>query len=638
MDHVFVELADKPLPRDARNARPASGEAAASNGAVRSVRWIDESGRAQIRLQSDLPSIRRYDLLDGVAFVIGKIHELVVSFELPPETVDPDRALSGDISAETAVSLLTRANGLFAAVIVRFAGHEASSHITVLGDWLLSRRIYYGRRGGRSIVSTSPQRVSDELGYDRAVDRSRLLHICLARNLVDENTLFAGVKRLHNDEQLLLGEGGLSLRRIDLSTLAWRSAANGEGPPLCLESGRAMLRRAVELRLRDAAQPLTLLLSSGTDSRVLMAIAHELGHRDVIGVTVGSREGFDEGEVAERFARQHDYACVRVFEQDLDLRGRLERWVEGLGHPPKQYNQLLLSSAMSTLGERGGQLWTGDTAIGFGGTIYMRVQRLRERLRLPSPGWFKLALPLQRVAPARLRQVLWMLALDPREALALSLASGRTYEWTRRSLALFGRRPGPFVPVPEQYDATLATVDRHPADAPELWYWPYHDIVFPSNLRGRRLVADEIGAHLDYPLKDVVLSSFVSSMNRCFPCEGPYDASLARLGLAFKYDVFARWLPRSERHPKAGLIGDLRRWFVDPRKLGEYLDLIRSRECLERGIFDRAVVQALLDRVGRLERIEAQLLWTVLGTELLFRTDLLRPRGQDDAGSASAAA
>ena len=571
-------------------------------------------------MSDDGEPVQRYALADGEAIVVGTVHEEIDAFTIGLLGTTRPLSLDQRASAASAAKRLSRANGRFVAVVVRPARGATDPVATVVADWLPVRTLYYGRNDGRVVVSTSPQLVSDRLGFERALNPDRLVEICLYRNLVDDQTLFLGVQRLYNDEMLVLGPGTCERRPVDRAQFEMPDVPVGRpDDPLCVTLSREMVKRAVALRVaahRDG--PITLLLSAGRDSRVLLALAHELGVSDLVGVCVGTREGFNEAEVAVPFARRLGYRCEAVLEEDVDLRGFLEPHVVDCGYPPKFYNHLTLAAAVTRLGRRGGLLWTGDTAFTYSAKIFSQTLALRGRLRWLPPGFWRLFLPLHPLFRGRSRYAAWLLALDARQALAVSLCPERSLEAAREALKLFGRRAEPLDPAPLLLPGMSATLDRYARLDQRIWYWADHATVWPSGFRSRSLLAASIGARLDYPFKDNVLFAYVNGLYRRLPPHLAYSQW-------FKDQAYQPWLPRAEWHPKKGLVGRLARWFAEPRKLGDYRDVVASRECLERGIFDAGVVRSLLARSDRLSTGEAGLLWTVLTLELLFRTRTLRP-------------
>lgn len=145
----------------------------------------------------------------------------------------------------------------------------------------------------------------------------------------------------------------------------------------------------------------------------------------------------------------------------------------------------------------------------------------------------------------------------------------------------------------------------------EDYRWLRNDAFFSAMFPSRHALAQVIGAGFDAPLDDPSLLAFgVSALSR-LPAE--YLHAKAWKNLAFQ-----DWVPERNRVGKKRLIGGLAEWFREPSKLGSYVDVLASRECLERGLFETAALRALVDRAHRLTPAEGRRLWTVLCMELLI--------------------
>jgi len=602
-------------------------------------RWDGQASVASVWVSDDETEVARYTVADGEIVVIGHVYELISEFTPDMAGTRGIEHLGHRDGAGDVLDELTRANGRFVAVVV--AGIDPVSReelvpgtlrVTVVADRISSRTLYYGTAGGTAVVNSSPQLVSDALGLGREINAGRVVDYVVNRNPVDDQTLFRGVRRLYCDEMLRVAPGETHPHRIDLAEFAMRGGSvEDPSDPLYRRLGTGLLRRAVRIRVNYRPnQAVTLLTSGGLDSRVLMAIAAEVG-ADVQAITIGKRTGFDESRVAADFARRHGYPCRRFMEEDLDLRGHLEPYLAATGFPPKYYNHLLLAAAVSELGQREGQLWTGDMGTGsisgFAPISPGAIRASQSRHGALVARALRALLPIHSWLPKRLREPLWLLSLSPEELAGIAVCPERTLRNGRNVMSLLGRRSAAFDPAPHFTDGLARGVGRHRLAERHSWWCLFNDHLFASSLISRRLIARRLGLALDYPLKDVTLFSFAQG----FLANRP-DGK--RIGRNWKQSVYEHFIPRSEWIPNRGLVGDLARWFRDPRKLGEYRDVIASRECAERGIFDRRGVRRLLDKsefadAGGLSRAEARALWTVLTMELLFKTDVLRSTQTD---------
>jgi asparagine synthetase B (glutamine-hydrolysing) len=600
----------------------AMGGEAPAGGGDRSV-WRLDGPEGSITITSDEADVHCFELAGGTAVVVGRIRELVdVCTPEMDHARSPER-LSG-LPIHDATRLLTISNGYYLALVLRrgaAAGDApAAPSVTLVRSWIPPRAIFFGATDGRAAAGTSPQLVSDALGFGRRLDSESAFDVCFNRNLVDDRTLFAGVRRLYKDEYLEILPGRVTPHRMQPPYPDMRELTFGASPErIYFDLCRAFVRRAVGLLVRDEPRmPIALLLSGGLDSRALMAVAREVGAENILGISIGRRRGFDESEIAAEHARRLGYPCARFFEEDLDFRGLLESYVVECASPPKYYNHLALESALREIGHRGGQLWTGDvipfeTAVQ---SIFAEAVRPKP-FWFPRPGFWRLFAPLYPMLPRRARARLWVNQLTPHDACVVNLSSERKLADARAALRLFGRSARPCAILPHRSEAAERAIARLPAPLAAHRRIAWVDVIFAAVTRSRQLLARRIGARLEFPFNDIALLALGQNIVTRLP--PPY-----RNSREYKKRLYEPWVPTHRELPNRGLVGNLPAWFRDPRKLQPYVDVITSRRCLERGIFDRREVQRLVARLDRLEPHEARMLWTVLTTELLFELDVLR--------------
>lgn len=607
--------------RQAAGVLQTAGEPRAGAG-DRSV-WRLDGPEGSITITTDETDVRCFELSGGTALVAGRIRELLDFCTPEMEHARGPEGLSG-LPLEDATRLLTNSNGYYLALVLRGgagAGDApAAPSVTLVRSWVPPRAIFFGATDGRAVAGTSPQLVSDALGLGRRLDRESTFDICFNRNLVDDRTLFAGVRRLYKDEYLEIHPGRVAPRRVQPPYPEMRDLTFGASPErIYFDLCRALVRRAVGLLIGGEPRiPITLLLSGGLDSRALMAVAREVGAENVLGVSIGRRRGFDESAIAAEHAQRLGFSCTRVFEEDLDFRGLLEPYLAECASPPKYYNHLSLEAALREIGHRGGQLWTGDvlsfeTAVQ---PIFAEAVR-RKPFWFPRPRFWKLLAPLRPMLPRRARTRLWVYQLTPHDACVVNLASERKLADARAALRLLGRPARPWEILPHRSVAAERAIARQPEPLAVYRRIAWTDAIFAAVTRSRQLLADRIGARLEFPFNDIALLALGQNIVTRLP--PPY-----RNSREYKKRLYEPWVPTHRELPNRGLVGDLPAWFRDPRKLQPYVDVIASRRCLERGIFDRREVVRLVSRLDRLEPHEARMLWTVLTMELLFELDVVR--------------
>jgi hypothetical protein len=201
----------------------------------------------------------------------------------------------------------------------------------------------------------------------------------------------------------------------------------------------------------------------------------------------------------------------------------------------------------------------------------------------------------------------------------VGLGPERSPEDARALMALFGRRTSRFDPAPHRtpsMEAALAEVGR-----PFRWEdyrWQRNDAFFSAMFPSRFALARGIGAGFDAPLDDPSLLAFGVSVLSELPEEYLHAKGWKNL-------AFQAWVPEKDWVGKKRLIGGLAEWFRDPTKLGSYVEVVASRKCLERGLFEPSALRALVERADRLTPPEGRQLWTVLCMELLCRRGLVVP-------------
>jgi hypothetical protein len=564
-----------------------------------------------------------YEASDATLVLLGSLYDFEhYTIREAPEThrCEVTHAFS---DASSILKALPLANGCFLAILLRSS--NADTHVggepilSFVTSWSPPFPIYYGHRNGRIAVSTSPQSISDFLGYNRAPREDRIVDICLHRYLTDNGTLFEGVFRLYSNERLDVVHGQVRLYETD--SAAPVPPQRNPDDPMYLTLGRRLVSHAV--RRRAHSGPVTVLLSNGLDSRTLLAIARQEGIDDVAGLTIGSSRSDDEAAGAKMFAQEHGYPCHVFHEEELDLRGILEEYLPTVGFPPRLYNHLLLEAAVRQMPQRGGQLWSGDMGTLEGiGSIYIKSMKLRALHRwIPPARVLKLVQPAGHLFSPRIRSELWQVSLNTAETLIVSLSPHKTPELAQAALSIFNRRlrdaaEGP-KNLPQATPGLVASVGRRPGFRWHDWQYLWGDVVYAGALVSRLRLAAQLSARFETPFRDAALGAFSCDVLSTLPPEQLYTR-------VWKETAFEPWVPRSKRGKKGRLIGDLPVWFRQKTKLADYLDLVASDNCLGRGFFDPIAVRALLDRRMNLSKHEAQRLWTILCFEMLFATGVLR--------------
>lgn len=214
--------------------------------------------------------------------------------------------------AEWGEACVERLQGAFA-----FAIWDARARRLLLArDRLGIKPLYFSQDGHSIRFASSPQALLAGGGVDSAIDPVALHHHCTLHAVVPPpRTLLRGIRKLPQASLMVLEADGTSRSRAYWKLTATRPAlprSEEEWTEAILES----LRAAVKKRLLIADVKVGLLLSGGLDSSLLVALLAEQGVSDLMTFTVGFEDHPDEkghefeysDAVAEHFqTRHHQY-------------------------------------------------------------------------------------------------------------------------------------------------------------------------------------------------------------------------------------------------------------------------------------------------------------------------------------------
>ena len=452
---------------------------------------------------------------------------------------------------------------------------------------------------------------------DRRPDDQALADYLAFRCIPHPSCAWRGAAKLP-PATVLVAEGG-ELR----ATRYWRVAP---GPDVsthldyeeAVEEVDRLLGEAVERRLM-ADVPLGALLSGGLDSAAVVAhMARRVGGR-LRTYTIGFEEqAWDETPRARRVARlfgtEHHEQLVRP-----DALAVLDMLVAHHGEPFADSSSIPTSLVSAMAGADLKVVLTGDGGDeSFAGYDRHRALLLAARLdrpwgrpvraavglaarlaeQLPAGGHRSVSTRLRRfeaalAATPRRRNHLWRLASSPETLSALLTPDAR--ERLGRPTPYGPQLPGP-LPLNE---ALVLDLERYLPD----------DVLVKVDVASMAH-----GLEARAPFLDRQLVEFAAGLPAAFKRD-------RRGGKRVLRDALRRHLPPDVLDgPKRGFGLPLDRWFRGP--LGDHArDVLLSRRCRERGLFEPAAVEALLDghRDGTLAAHEP--LYTLLVLERWFRQE-----------------
>ena len=202
-----------------------------------------------------------------------------------------------------------RLSGMFA-----FAIHDREQGLVFLArDRFGIKPLYYAQSGPDFLFASNLQALLATGRIDTRFDDAALHHLFTLHAVVPApRTLFLGVRKLQPGHSLTLHlDGRCTLRRY------WNLVARRDAVPSSeeewIEAIHDGLRKAVERRIRIADVPVGVLLSGGLDSSLLVGLLAEAGVSGLKTFTVGFEDQPEEkgsefeysDPVAERFATEH---------------------------------------------------------------------------------------------------------------------------------------------------------------------------------------------------------------------------------------------------------------------------------------------------------------------------------------------
>jgi len=230
-------------------------------------------------------------------------------------------------------AFVTRLHGMFA-IAIWDAGRR---QLLVARDRFGIKPFYYSQTRERFRFASSPQALLAGGGVDTSIDSVALHHHFTLHAVVPApRTLFRGIRKLPPAHVMVVDEHG-----HDRLYAYWQLHAASPAAPRSedewLEATRAALVRAVQRRRIIADVPVGVLLSGGLDSSLLVALLAEHGGSDLLTFSVGFEDHPDErgsefefsDQVAERYATRHH----KIHVPNHEVLDRLPEAIDQMAEP-----------------------------------------------------------------------------------------------------------------------------------------------------------------------------------------------------------------------------------------------------------------------------------------------------------------
>jgi len=517
--------------------------------------------------------------------------------------------------------VVRRLNGMFAFLI--FDGRTRK--LLAARDHFGVKPLYWLESDDALLYASEIKALLGWPGVRTRVNQSALEEYVTFQHTLDDDTLFAGVRKVRP----------AYLQIVDVDTLHiqdecyWKpefSYRLDSSEDSAIEELRSLLADSARLQVRSDV-PLGAYLSGGLDSSTVATLAtQKLGSG--MPVFVGAfREGseFDESVHARTVADRIRAQAYVLYAEESDFLELLPRLVWHMDEPaagPGLFPQYIVSRFASEkvkvcLGGQG-----GDEL--FGGYARYLVAYFEQALRASIVGDSNEgpdALPLQdlHLGLGMLRQY--------RPMMQRFVADGFLSDPPeRRYFRLLDRTEGTLEVFSDDFRslyAQEAVFDRFQGRFAQAQTSSFLDQMtafdlscsLPALLQVEDRVSMAVSLESRVPLLDHRIANLVASL----PPRLKYSGG--QLKYLLKRAV-APWLPESvlRREDKMGFPVPLHRWARG--RTGEFMkDVLLSRACRERGLFD----QSALERLVRNERAFSRVLWGLLQLELWHQEFIDRP-------------
>jgi asparagine synthase (glutamine-hydrolysing) len=509
--------------------------------------------------------------------------------------------------------LVERLDGMFA-----FAVWDARrERLLVARDRMGKKPLYFAETPAGFAFGSDARSVLVAGGIRPELERSHVAEFLFQRYVAAPRTLFRGVERLRPGHFAMYDRDRLVRRAY------WQlsgSAPGAESP----EEVRDLLRAAVRRRLMSDV-PLGVLLSGGVDSSAVLGLMREAGADGVASFTIGFDDPiYDERPLARIAARAFGSDHHETVVSTDDFVTALPRLAWYRDEPIAEPSEIPLLRLADLAGSHVKVVLSGDGGDElFGGYPKYRAERLLRLGSWPAAAALRTAGVVAQRRPSHRRLGRAVASVAIRDPLLRWASWFRTFS-------------------PEELEPLLAQGLRAEA-APARLRGPLEDVLAPyARLdAGRRML---VGDLLTYLPDNMLLRGDKVLMAASLEGRMPLlDAALverivgmppsARAGLRTAKSVLRRAV--ADLVPTEILRGSKRGFPVPVARFllgqagGALTSLLVSERALDRGLFERSEIEALLATNGRPALDRELKLFTLLALELWLRANVdevrLRP-------------
>lgn len=512
---------------------------------------------------------------------------------------------------------LNKFNGMFAFAIF----DTRTGRLFAARDQIGIKPFYYWHDGERFAFASEIKALLQCPFIERRPDHAALL--TPARFQISPHTGFAGIAKLPPAHCLTFERGRLTVSRY------WRIAPredNAADDATLIDELDALLADAVRLQM-IADRPVGAFLSGGLDSSIISALMRKHSAGDIHAFTIKFSEADqryermpDDALYARRVARQFDFK-FHEFELRPAIADLLPKMVWHLDEPlsdPATINTYLISQAARDLGIIVLLNGVGGDEI-FGGYRKHLACLKAETYQRIMPDVFRRGIEsfAHRLPVATGRKGLRYLRWFKRFASIASLPEAERY--LASDLSLAPAQFGQLFPRARYHDTWFWKAQQSDLAQPGLSYLTRmclndtHVFLPEHNLTYSDKAAMAASVETRPPLADFRLVEKMFTLPPSQRIRGGTQKWLLK-------KVSERHLPREIVHrPKAPFNAPLRAWMRGP--LAPLVDELLSETSLKRrGFYEPAAVRALVDQDRCGQEDHGMVIWTLLTTELWFRT------------------
>lgn len=491
-------------------------------------------------------------------------------------------------------------NGMFAIAL----WDERAKRLTIARDRLGIKPLHYFASGSDLVFASEVKALLLHPAVPRALNVESLREFLIFRSASGESSLYRDIKNLLPGHLMVWENGTLKIEQY------WDVTLQGGITPQQERTAEHelahLVRDSISLQLM-ADVPVGTLLSGGIDSSVVTALAAQASSGFLSSFSIGfAEEAFNELHYARMVAKRCQTRQHELVVSNLEFSSALPEMIYYLDEPLNHANSVQIYYISAFARSEVKVLLTGEGADEiFGGyPRYFVPTLLRPWLWVPRPIRKAMGSVLRRSSNHRARKIGDNLPRTAEELLIYNSAFAHPH--TIHGLL---NADVPESSLSYRYAALRAPVLRHATTLQRLSYLELKTyLVSILNRMDKMTMAAGIEARVPFLDHRIVEWGF----------NLPDSLKLHRAGNKWLLkQVAAALLPREVvTRKKSGFGVPVGAWFQDPHGLGRYLDLLGERAFRERGYFDIAKIDQIVDDHRRGKHDHGELLWELVNLEL----------------------